>query len=251
MRRALVAGNWKMNGSRSDIGGLVSSLVAELGGGVNGVDIVICPPFPYLAQVADEASGSELVLGAQNLSEHPSGAYTGEVSASMLQDFRVRYVIVGHSERRALFAETDQRVAAKFVAARQAGLTPILCVGETREQRSSGQALQVVAEQIEAVVSVAGMAAMAEAVVAYEPVWAIGSGESATSQQAQEMHAHIRERLAMHDEDVAAAVQILYGGSVSAENAEELFACPDIDGGLVGGASLDAQSFIRICKSVS
>lgn len=251
MRRALVAGNWKMNGSRSDIGELISSLVVELGDGVNGVDIVVCPPFPYLDQVASVAHGSELVLGAQNLSEHPSGAYTGEVSASMLQDFRVRYVIVGHSERRSLFAEADQQVAAKFVAARQAGLTPILCVGETREQRAAGQALQVVADQIDFVIGAAGIAAIAEAVVAYEPVWAIGSGESASSQQAQEMHAHIRGLLAVHDEDVAAAVQILYGGSVSAENAEELFACPDIDGGLVGGASLDAQSFIRICKSVS
>ncbi|ALO47293.1 triose-phosphate isomerase [Pseudohongiella spirulinae] len=251
MRRALVAGNWKMNGSRSDIGELISSLVAELGDGVNGVDIVVCPPFPYLNQVADAAHGSELVLGAQNLSEYSSGAYTGEVSASMLQDFRVRYVIVGHSERRSLFAESNQQAASKFVAAREAGLTPILCVGETGEQRSAGQALQVVADQIDFVVGVAGIAAMAEAVIAYEPVWAIGSGESATSQQAQEMHAHIRGLLAAHDEDVAAAVQILYGGSVSAANAEELFACPDIDGGLVGGASLDAQSFIRICKSVS
>jgi triosephosphate isomerase (TIM) len=251
MRRALVAGNWKMNGSRSDIEGLTSSLVDGLGDGVNGVDIVVCPPFPYLDQVANVAHGSELVLGAQNLSEHPSGAYTGEVSAGMLQDFRVRYVIVGHSERRCLFAETDQQVAAKFLVARQAGLTPILCVGETREQRAAGQALQVVADQIGFVVDAAGIAAMAEAVIAYEPVWAIGSGESATSQQAQEMHAHIRGQLAAHDEDIAAAVQILYGGSVSVENAEELFACPDIDGGLVGGASLDAQSFIRICKSVS
>ena len=251
MRRALVAGNWKMNGSRSDVGELVSSLVAELGGGVNGVDIVVCPPYPYLDQVSVAAHGSELVLGAQNLSEHPSGAYTGEVSAGMLQDFRVRYVIVGHSERRSLFAETDEQVAAKFVAAHQAGLTPILCVGESREQRAAGQALHVVAEQLGSVIGAAGIAAMAEAVIAYEPVWAIGTGEAASSEQAQEMHAHIRGLLAVHDEDVAATVQILYGGSVSAANAEELFACADIDGGLVGGASLDAQSFIRICKSVS
>ena len=251
MRRALVAGNWKMNGSRADINDLMQGLLTGLSEGVNGVDVVVCPPFPYLTQVTEAAYGSELIVGSQNVCEQSSGAYTGEVAASMLRDFSVRYVIVGHSERRQLYGETDQLIASKVGAVSEAGMIPVLCVGETREQRDSGAAEETVLAQIASVVAAHGVSAFADSVIAYEPVWAIGTGLSATSEQAQHMHAVIRQYLARHDAAVADAVQIVYGGSVTADNAEELFACPDIDGGLVGGASLNAQAFIRICKSVS
>ena len=251
MRRALVAGNWKMNGTQASIKALMSELLPAIASGINGVDVVVCPPFPYLDQVADAAFGSELVLGAQNVSVAAKGAYTGDVAAAMLADFRVRYVIVGHSERRQIFGENDELIAAKFAAARQAGMIPVLCVGETRAQRDAGEAEKAVAGQVQAVLERCGIAAFDGAVIAYEPVWAIGSGQSATPAQAQEMHAFLRESIAEHDESIADVIQIIYGGSVTAENAEELFASPDIDGGLVGGASLDAQAFIRICNSVS
>jgi triosephosphate isomerase len=251
MRRALVAANWKMHGDRVSIKQLVTELMPALSGGVNGVDIVICPPFPYLQLVDTLISGVELILGAQDVSTNESGAYTGEVSASMLSDFRVRYVIVGHSERRTLMTESDQVVAAKFEAAQRRGLIPVLCVGETLAERDQGVAEQVVGRQLEAIVDRCGISGFNRAVVAYEPVWAIGTGRSATVQQAQDMHAAIRRLIALQDEEAAQSLQVIYGGSVSPENAPELFAQPDIDGGLIGGASLNAELFVRICQSVS
>lgn len=251
MRRALVAANWKMHGSRDFIRDLVGRLLPELADGINGVDIVLCPPFPYLSCVASQCRGAELILGAQNVWSEPEGAYTGEVSARMLADLQVRYVIVGHSERRRLMGETDELIADKFMAVQQSGMIPILCVGETLSERDNGDAEAVVSRQLLAVVDRAGIEALDCAVIAYEPVWAIGTGRSATTAQAQDMHAHIRRIIAERDPDIASGVQIVYGGSVSPENASDLFAQPDIDGGLVGGASLNADAFVRICQSVS
>lgn len=251
MRRALVVGNWKMNGTRDSIQALLGDLVPAVSHGINGVDIVVCPPFPYLTLVAKVIRGCEIVLGAQNVWCEEEGAYTGEVAPGMLVDCRARYVILGHSERRQQMADTDELIARKFVAAQQAGLIPILCVGETLAQRENGSAQATVAAQISAVLELAGVAAFDRAVVAYEPVWAIGTGKSATAQQAQQMHAGIRNLVAGHDAEVAGTLQLLYGGSVSPANAAELFAQADIDGGLVGGASLDASAFIEICNSVS
>lgn len=240
-----------MNGSQASIKSLMSDLLPALANGINGVDVVVCPPFPYLTQVTDAAYGSEIILGAQDVSEEEGGAFTGEVSGAMLNDFRVRFVLVGHSERRERYAESDERVAKKFAAAQQAGLIPVLCVGESLEHRKSGHAEDVVATQLAAVIDYCGIQSFDNAVIAYEPVWAIGTGEAASAEDAQQMHAFIRRVIARSDADVAACVQILYGGSVNADNAEALFACEDIDGGLVGGASLKAEEFIRICQSVS
>lgn len=240
-----------MNGTRDSIQTLLRALVAEVSHGINGVDMVICPPFPYLALAAEMTRGCEIVLGAQNAWFEAEGAFTGEVAPAMLADCRARYVILGHSERRQLLAETDELIARKFVAAQQAGLIPILCVGETLAQRDEGSAQTTVAAQINAVLTLAGVAAFERAVIAYEPVWAIGTGCSASAQEAQQMHAGIRELVAGHDIEVADTIQLLYGGSVSPANAAELFEQADIDGGLVGGASLDASAFIEICKSVS
>ncbi|MDO8907697.1 MAG: triose-phosphate isomerase [Pseudohongiella sp.] len=251
MRRALIAANWKMHGSRDFIRELVGQLLPSLSNGVNGVDLVLCPPFPYLAQVAELSRGAELILGAQNICSEHEGAFTGEISGRMLADFKVRYVIVGHSERRKLMAENDALVARKFVAAQASGLIPVLCVGETLDERNSGNAAQVVEQQLSAVLEGSGVEALRSAVIAYEPVWAIGTGCSASTSQAQDMHASIRRMIAEHDPEVAQSVQIVYGGSVTPDNAPDLFSQPDIDGGLIGGASLNAESFIRICQSVS
>jgi triosephosphate isomerase len=248
MRRKLVAGNWKMHGTLAQNAGLLG----ELRGGMQGltqVDCAVCVPFPYLAQVQEKLSGSAIKWGAQDVHQLEKGAYTGEVSASMLRDFACAYVIVGHSERRAIYGESSRLVAEKFVAAQQAGLTPILCVGETLEQRESNVTEAVVAEQLDAVIHMAGVQALKNSVVAYEPVWAIGTGKTATSAQAQAVHAFIRQRVASQDGQVAAGLCILYGGSVKANNAAELFAMPDIDGGLIGGASLVADEFLAICKA--
>jgi|SRR5882672_4593571 len=248
MRGRFVAGNWKMNGSLRANAGLLDALKAGL---KSHGDVVhaVCAPFPYLAQVSAALAGSAIALGAQNLSEHDAGAYTGEVSGAMLKEFGCRYAIVGHSERRALYGEDDARVAAKFSAARRSGLTPILCVGETLEQRERGETERVVGRQLDAVVGAAGVAALADTVLAYEPVWAIGTGKNATPQQAQDVHAFVRARLAARDKGIAGNVTILYGGSVKPGNAAELFAMPDIDGGLIGGASLVAADFIAICAA--
>jgi triosephosphate isomerase len=233
MRRRLVAGNWKMHGSRAANAALLDALVAV----VQGVECTVCVPFPYLAQAAERLRGTQISWGAQNLSQHAAGAHTGEVSAAMLAEFGCRYVLVGHSERRQLYGETDARVAAKFAAARAAGITPILCVGETLAERDAGRTEAVVARQLDAVL---GEAAFDEAVLAYEPVWAIGTGRTATPAQAQAVHAFLRQR-------TGAAVRILYGGSVKPDNAAAIFAMPDVDGGLIGGAALVAKDFLAIC----
>ncbi|HET7766367.1 MAG TPA: triose-phosphate isomerase [Burkholderiales bacterium] len=248
MRARFVAGNWKMHGSLRANAGLLDALKAGLANS-GGVQHAVCVPFPYLGQVSSALAGSAIAWGAQNLSEHDAGAYTGEVSGAMLKEFGCRYAIVGHSERRSLYGEDDARVAAKFVAARRSGLTPILCVGETLEQRERGETESVVARQLDAAVAAAGAGALADAVLAYEPVWAIGTGRNATPQQAQDVHAFVRKRLAAHDKALALSLTILYGGSVKAANAKELFAMPDIDGGLIGGASLSAPDFIAICAA--
>lgn len=217
---------------------------------LRGMAAAVCVPFPYLAQAQSVLTGTPLAWGAQNLSQHTQGAYTGEVSAAMLQDFGCRYVLVGHSERRAFYGESDALVAEKFAAALAGGLRPVLCVGETLAQREAEQTVAVVAGQIDAVLQRAGVAAMADAVLAYEPVWAIGTGRTATSEQAQEVHAAIRAQIARADAKIADGLQILYGGSVKPANAVELFGMPDIDGGLIGGASLIAADFLAICKAV-
>lgn len=250
MRDILVAGNWKMNGSSAANDALVDGIIAAMPTAEN-VQMLVCPPFPYLAAVAGRLAGSRLSLGAQTVSEHDSGAYTGEIAASMLVEIGCRFVIVGHSERRALYGESSADVAAKFMAAQGAGLKPILCVGESLEERQAGNTETVVDEQLQAVVEAAGIAAFDNAVIAYEPVWAIGTGMTASPEQAQDVHAHIRSRLLAHDETVAAGVQILYGGSVKGENAAGLFGMPDIDGGLIGGASLKPDDFLAIANAAA
>ena len=248
MRQPLVAGNWKMNGSAESIERLLDGIKGSLDT-VEKAEVVVCPPFVYLSDVRRQLTGSSVALGAQNVSEHPSGAYTGEIAASMLLDFQCRYVIVGHSERRSLFGESDSQVAAKFAAARASGIRPILCVGEVLEEREQGITEKVVARQLDAVIEEVGVEALADGVIAYEPVWAIGTGKTASPEQAQEVHAFIRGRIAERSADTAGQVRILYGGSVKAANAEALFAMPDIDGGLIGGASLDVEEFISICRA--
>jgi len=238
MRRTrLVAGNWKMHGSRASNDGLLDALIQGLNAG--GAECAVCPPFPYLQQVAERLRGTALAWGVQNLSEHAQGAYTGEVSAAMALDFGCRYAIVGHSERRQLYGETDAQVAAKFAAAKAAGLRPILCVGETLQEREAGRTEEVVGRQLDAVLK---KTSFEDAVLAYEPVWAIGTGRNATPEQAQEVHAFLRRK-------VSNATRILYGGSVKAQNAAAIFAMPDVDGGLIGGASLVANDFIDIVKA--
>lgn len=248
MRRKLVAGNWKMHGGLAQNAELLDAVRAGMAG-MPGVDCAVCVPFPYLAQAQKKLAGSNVKWGAQDVHQLDKGAYTGEVSASMLRDFGCGYVIVGHSERRAIYGESSQLVAEKFVAAQQAGLLPILCVGETLEQRESNVTEAVVAEQLDAVISLAGVQALRNAVVAYEPVWAIGTGKTASSAQAQAVHEFIRKRVAAQDSQIAAGLCILYGGSVKANNATELFAMPDIDGGLIGGAALVADEFLAICRA--
>jgi triosephosphate isomerase len=248
MRTGLVAGNWKMNGSLGENESLLTAVVAGINS-LDGVDCAVCVPFPYLNQVQTLLNATRLAWGAQNISQYSHGAYTGEVSASMLVDFGVRFVIVGHSERRALFGESNQLVAEKFKAAQTAELVPILCVGETLAQRDAEETEDVIARQLDAVIELTGVKALANAVIAYEPVWAIGTGKTATPQQAQDVHGFIRNRIAVSDNQIAGNVRIIYGGSVKADNAGELFAMPDIDGGLIGGASLVAEDFLSICKA--
>ena len=241
MRTRLVAGNWKMHGSRAANSALLEAILAGTRAGT-GAECAVCVPFPYLAQVAERLSGTSVAWGAQNVSEHPHGAYTGEVSAPMLAEFGCRYVIVGHSERRQIYGETDTVVAAKFAAVQANGMRPILCVGETLEEREAGRTEQVIARQLDAVFAKAGIQQFAEAVVAYEPVWAIGTGRTASPQQAQDVHAFLRAR-------VLPETRILYGGSVKAANAAAIFAMPDVDGGLIGGASLVAEDFVAIVRA--
>src|SRR3989338_9258480 len=248
MRRKLIAGNWKMYGALLQNADLLDAVRSGMASFAN-VDCVVCVPFPYLHQAQQKLSGSNVKWGAQNVHQSDKGAYTGEVSAAMLRDFGCAYVIVGHSERRACYGESSGLVAEKFLAAQQAGITPILCVGETLEQREGGVTEAVVAEQLDALINLGGVQALRNAVVAYEPVWAIGTGKTASSAQAQAVHAFIRQRGASHDGQIASGLCILYGGSVKASNAAELFAMPDIDGGLIGGASLVADEFLAICRA--
>lgn len=246
-RRPLVAGNWKMHGSRAENTALLDGLLAQLN--TPSVEVLVCAPFVYLAEIVSRLTGSTVAVGAQSLCAEAIGAFTGEISAGMLKDVGCRYVLVGHSERRSLYHEDSVLVARKFVAAQSQSLIPVLCVGETLAQRQAGQTFSVVTEQLDAVLTTAGIAALRQAVVAYEPVWAIGTGLTATPEQAQEVHAFIRQHLAVQDAAIAAGVRILYGGSVKGSNARELFAMADVDGGLVGGASLKAAEFLQICAA--
>ncbi|PPD20268.1 MAG: triose-phosphate isomerase [Methylomonas sp.] len=248
MRQSLIMGNWKMNGSRQDGQALANTLAEGLGSVTQ--EVAVCVPFVYLSDIQQTLTGSAIVVGAQNVADQTSGAYTGEVSATMLADCGCKYALVGHSERRSYYGDTNASVAKRFIEAQKQNIIPVLCVGETLEERESNRTFQVVDEQLDAVIDAAGIDAFQKAVIAYEPVWAIGTGKTATDDQAQEVHRYIRQRIAARSQTVADSVQILYGGSVKPDNAKALFAMPDIDGGLVGGASLDAKGFLQICHSV-
>ncbi len=249
MRRRIVAGNWKLQGLRE----FATSLVGEVAKGLplENVDVVVLPPMPYLGDLIEDFEGSSIAFGGQDVSSNEKGAYTGEVSAAMLVDVGARYGLVGHSERRQYHAESSELVAQKFLAAVNAGLVPILCVGETLEQREADQTREVLQSQLVPVLELAGVDAFERAVVAYEPVWAIGTGRTATPEQAQEVHAFIRGVVAMRDARIADSLPLLYGGSVKPDNAAELFAQPDVDGGLVGGASLVAADFLAIARAAA
>jgi len=248
MRRKLVVGNWKMFGRLARNQALLEGVLAGVRD-LRNADCAVCVPYPYLAQVQSLLRGSNVAWGAQNMSHHDEGAYTGEVAGDMLAEFGCQYVIIGHSERRALYHESDETVAMKFDAAIKAGIKPILCVGETLDEREAGITEEVVARQLDAVLNRAGVKALEKAVVAYEPVWAIGTGKTASPAQAQAVHAFIRQRIAKLGSQVAQGLCILYGGSVKAANAPELFSMADIDGGLIGGASLVAEDFVAICRA--
>ena len=248
MRRPLVAGNWKMNGTRASVAELLDALGQQEV--VGAVEVVVFPSSLYITQAVSALEGKAVAVGAQDCAaEAGFGAFTGETSVSQLLDVGCEWVLVGHSERRLVLGESDDLVCRKFVSALNAGLTPILCLGETLEQRESGQALEVIARQLSCVLAAAGVSSFEKAVVAYEPVWAIGTGLTASPEQAQEIHAAIREQLAREDQRIAQGARLLYGGSVKADNAADLFAMPDIDGGLVGGASLNANDFSAICRA--
>ncbi len=246
VRAGFVAGNWKMNGNLAQNQALLEAIISGTGT-LQNASCAVCVPYPYIPQTQSMLQGSHLAWGAQNVSQYHQGAYTGEVSADMLADFGCQYVIIGHSERRTLFGEGDQIVAEKFRAAQSRSLTPILCVGETLAQRELDETEKIIAKQLDAVINLVGVDAFRQSVIAYEPIWAIGTGKTATPHQAQKVHADIRSRIAMHSEKIAGNIQILYGGSVKASNARELFEMPDIDGGLIGGASLTAAEFVSIC----
>jgi len=247
MRKTIVAGNWKMNASKETVNSLIEGILS----GMNEVssEVIVCAPFPYLSQVESLINNSKLMLGAQNLNVNPAGAFTGEVSADMIKDFGAQHVIVGHSERRSLYGETNAIVAEKTKAAIDAGLTPLLCVGESLEDRESGKTEAIVEEQINAVIDLIGIEAFDQVIIAYEPVWAIGTGLTASPEQAQTVHLFIRNLLANSSEKIAKRTPILYGGSMNAANAADLISCSDIDGGLIGGAALKAEDFLQICKA--
>jgi triosephosphate isomerase len=249
-RKPLVAGNWKMHGSLAGNAELLLGLRELLP--ASSVDCVVCPPFVYLPAVGAALAGSAIELGAQDVCEQSeSGAFTGEVSASMLREVGCRYAIAGHSERRAIYGESDELVARKFAAALAAGLVPILCVGESLQEREAGATEAVVIRQLDAVINAVGVAALGRGVLAYEPVWAIGTGRTASPEQAQEVHACLRGRIAAIDVTIAGSMRILYGGSVKAGNAKDIFAMPDVDGGLIGGASLKAAEFAAIVAAAA
>jgi triosephosphate isomerase (TIM) len=243
MRTPLVAGNWKMHGNRASNRALLDAVLAGIEG-MEGVECAVCVPYPYLGEVAGRLAKTRLAWGAQNLSEHAQGAFTGEVSAPMLAEFGCRYVLAGHSERRQLYGETDAAVAAKFAAALAQGLTPVFCLGETLAEREAGRTEEVILRQLEAVFSLNKKENFREAVVAYEPVWAIGTGRTASPEQVQAVHAFLRTR-------VLPETRIIYGGSVKPANAEAIFAMPDVDGGLIGGASLVAGDFVAIVQAAA
>ncbi len=249
MRQRIVAGNWKQHGDRQFAHQLVDAISAA--SRTPGVDVVILPPLPYLTELIDRCDGCGLTFGAQDVSANEKGAYTGEVSASMLQDVGARYGLVGHSERREYHTESNELVAAKFMAARNAGLTPILCVGESLREREAGQTQWRIEQQLQAVFDAVGKQAFAGAVVAYEPLWAIGTGRTASAEQTQDVHAFIRGEIAARDATIAASLPILYGGSVKPGNAASLFAQADVDGGLIGGASLVAADFLAIVAAAA
>jgi triosephosphate isomerase len=250
MRRQMVAGNWKMHGSRAANDALLSELEMSLKPEWP-IDIVVFPPYVYLTDAVRLLEGGRIAVGAQDVCAESSGAFTGQVCASMLKDVGCSYVIVGHSERRRWYHEDDALVARKFAAVLEVGLTPVLCVGETLEEREARQTETVVSRQLDAVLAVQGAAGFARAVLAYEPVWAIGTGRTASPEQAQEVHALLRDRIQTQDAKIARHLRILYGGSVKAGNAAELFSMPDVDGGLVGGASLSADEFLKICAAAA
>lgn len=250
MRRPLVAGNWKMNGTRESVRALADAVRTGVDG-LDGVEVAVCPSFVHIPVVAAALEGSPVRLGAQTVADQDQGAFTGEVSGAMLREFDCTLALVGHSERRQLYAESDVLVARRFAAALRHGLTPVLCVGETLAEREADETEAVVRRQVEAVFVECGAQAFQNAVIAYEPVWAIGTGRTATPEQAQAVHAFIRALVAQHDVDGAAALRILYGGSVKADNAAALFGQPDIDGGLIGGASLVAEDFLAICRAAA
>ena len=248
MRRKIVAGNWKLQGSREFAAALVDAIKA---GAPAGVGLIVLPPYPYLGEVLARCAGADIAVGAQDVSAHAKGAYTGEVAAAMLADVGARYTLVGHSERRQYHAENSELVAQKFRAAQAAGITPILCVGERLEEREAGQTEAVIASQLRPVLDLVGVAAFADAVVAYEPVWAIGTGRTASPEQAQAVHAFIRSQIATQDAKIAGLLPVLYGGSVKPDNAASLFAQADVDGGLIGGAALVAADFLAIAAALA
>ncbi|KPK48557.1 MAG: triosephosphate isomerase [Thiotrichales bacterium SG8_50] len=249
MRQSLVAGNWKMNGNREESGALLDGILAGIGG--IKAEVAVCPPAILIPLAVEKLAGSSVKVGGQNLDYHVSGAYTGEISGPMLKDAGCDYVIIGHSERREFYGEDDDLVARKFEAVQEHGLTPILCVGESLKEREDGTTEAVVERQLDAVLEHHGIEAFKNAVVAYEPVWAIGTGKTATPEQAQEVHKFIRDKLAALDPAVAEGCRLLYGGSMKPDNAAELISQPDIDGGLIGGASLKAEDFLGICAAAS
>jgi len=248
MRQPMVAGNWKMNGSSESVKQLIAGIKDGMGS-VNSAEVVVCPPALYISRVSGAADGSAIKTGSQNICDADSGAFTGEISGAMLKEAGCEYAIVGHSERRALYAETDELVAKRFAAARRNGLKPIFCIGETLEERESGVTNEVCARQIDAVIALEGVEALGDGVIAYEPVWAIGTGKTASPEQAQQVHAFIRGKIAELNSEVAQGLRILYGGSMNPGNAQELIGQPDIDGGLIGGASLKADDFLAICQA--
>ena len=248
MRKKIVAGNWKMNGSRYEAHTLLEA-IKQGADAFSAIDIIVFPSFVYLQQSEEILADSLVAWGAQNLYLGKTGAFTGEISGAMLVDYGCQYVLIGHSERRQLFHEDVNLVAAKFKTAQQFGIQPVLCIGETLEQREAGQTENIIEQQLASVIEAASIDAFRHAVIAYEPVWAIGTGLTATPEQAQAVHAFIRARLAKYNAEIAEGIRILYGGSVKADNAKALFAMPDIDGGLVGGASLEAKGFLAICQA--
>jgi len=249
MRSKLVAGNWKMNGDRRFARELLDAVTAAQWPG--SVQVAVFPPIAYVAELASTYPDSAVAFGAQDVSAHEAGAYTGEVSARMLLDIGCRYSLVGHSERREYNRETSEQVAAKFMAARRAGLVPVLCVGETREQREAGQTESVIRSQLDPVLRLGGPGAFENAVIAYEPVWAIGTGLTASPEQAQQVHAFIRGTVAAYNAMIADSLPILYGGSMKPANAAALMSQPDIDGGLIGGASLESSDFLAIVNAAA